>query len=147
MYWGWGWQDVDLRTRFIAVGITPGRRRGRFLPLDHDNRGYTRDGMPAPIARVNGRLYRSKWDAGGQTENDGLSSLRFQTLDRREIPSTFEGERPARWEIVCVRIDAVPSQEHVEALGLPTPGYRHETPGRSHLQEERDSQGPGSGAE
>jgi hypothetical protein len=96
LYWGWGWQDVDLRTRFIAAGITPGRRRGRFLPLDHDNRGYTRYGTPAPIALVNEWLYRDKWAAGGQTSNDGLSSLQFGILDRREIEISFDDERPAR---------------------------------------------------
>jgi hypothetical protein len=144
MYWGWGWQDVDLRTRFIAAGITPGRRRGRFLPLDHDNRGFTRDGMPTPIALVNERLYHNKWGAGGQTENDGLSSLQFRILDRREIASTFDGERPARWEMVCVRIDMEPSQAHLDVLGLPAQG--NEAAGRSHRQEGRDSRGPGSGA-
>jgi hypothetical protein len=142
MYWGWGWQDVELRTRFMAGGIMPGRRRGRFLPLDHDNRGYTRKGTPTPIARVNEGLYRSKWDAGGQTENDGLSSLQFRILGRREIASTFDGERPARWEMVCVRIDTVPSPAHLEALGLPV-ANRLEAAGRSHVQEARELAGPG----
>jgi hypothetical protein len=39
--------------------------------------------------------------------------------EEREIASTFDGERPARWEMVCVRIDTVPSPAHLEALGLP----------------------------
>ena len=53
MYWGWGREDADLRTRYVAAGITLGRRTGTFLPLDHADRGFTSDGKPAPISAVN----------------------------------------------------------------------------------------------
>jgi hypothetical protein len=116
IYWGWGRQDVDLKTRFIAAGITPGRRRGTFLPLDHDSDGFTPDGKPAPISIVNYCIYDEKWAAGGRTADDGLSSLRFDVLDRREIEITIHTERPASWEIVTMRICMQPLPEQLEAL-------------------------------
>jgi hypothetical protein len=116
MYWGWGRDDVDLKTRYVASGIRPGRRLGSFLPLDHVNRGFTRDGKSAPIAIVNQRIYEEKWAAGGGTDDDGLSNLQFDILDRREIDIAIHTERPARWEIVTVRLDMQPLPEQLEAL-------------------------------
>jgi hypothetical protein len=115
-YWGWGWQDLDLKARYLAAGIAPGRRRGTFLPLDHDNRGFTLDGKPAPISIVNQRLYEEKWAAGGRTDNDGLSNLPFDILDRREIDIAIHTERPASWEMVTVRLHMQPLPEQLDAL-------------------------------
>jgi len=115
-YWGWGWQDLDLKARYVASGITPGRRRGTFLPLDHANRGFLLDGKAAPISIINQRIYDEKWAAGGRTEDDGLSSLRFDILDRREIDIAIHTERPASWEIVTVRLHMQPLPEQLGAL-------------------------------
>jgi hypothetical protein len=115
-YWGWGWQDLDLRARYVAAGIVPGRRRGTFLPLDHDNRGFTHDGKPASISIVNQRVYDQKWAAGGRTDRDGLSSLQFDVLNRREIDIAIHTERPASWEIVTVRLGMQPLPEQLDAL-------------------------------
>jgi hypothetical protein len=115
-YWGWGWQDLDLKARYIAAGIGPGRRRGTFLPLDHDNRGFLLDGKPAPIAIVNNHIYDEKWAAGGRTDGDGLSNLQFDILDRRKIDITIHTERPACWQIVKVRLDMQPLPEQLAAL-------------------------------
>ncbi len=116
MYWGWGREDADLRTRYVAAGITLGRRTGTFLPLDHADRGFTSDGKPAPISAVNRRIYDDKWAAGGRTSGDGLSNLQYEILDRREIDITVDRERPAPWDIVKVRLDMRPLPEQSEAL-------------------------------
>ena len=39
-YWGWGFEDVDLKRRFDRAGIAVGRRRGTFRPLAHDHAGF-----------------------------------------------------------------------------------------------------------
>jgi MoaA/NifB/PqqE/SkfB family radical SAM enzyme len=115
-YWGWGWQDLDLRTRFVATGFGPVKRLGTFLPLDHDNRGFTLEGKPTPIGLVNRRLFDQKWAGGGQSADDGLSSLKYEILERRDIDRFVHNERPARWEIVKVRLNLPSSPEHEAAL-------------------------------
>jgi N-terminal region of glycosyl transferase group 7/N-terminal domain of galactosyltransferase len=115
-YWGWGWQDLDFRTRFVAAGFGPVKRLGTFLPLDHDNRGFTLDGKLTPIGLVNRRLFDRKWAGGGQSEDDGLSSLKYEILQRRDIDRYVHNERPTRWEIVKVRLNLPSSPEHDEAL-------------------------------
>ena len=45
-YWGWGFQDKDLKERFTRSGIGTLRRKGTFQALAHVNRGFKVDGNP-----------------------------------------------------------------------------------------------------
>lgn len=68
-YFGWGYEDTDLRNRLMFHGIPIIRRRGTFQPLDHDNEGYLLDGsakMSKP-ALANSRLFNERWGAPTQT--------------------------------------------------------------------------------
>jgi hypothetical protein len=107
-YWGWGFEDTDLRSRFGAAGIVFGRRKGTFEPLDHDHAGYQLDGSLNEPARANERLYLERWTRGRASSEDGLSTLKFQVLDRRAIPDGPNVERSQPWEIVKVRLNMKP---------------------------------------
>ncbi|HLH48947.1 MAG TPA: galactosyltransferase-related protein, partial [Roseiarcus sp.] len=106
--WGWGPDDLDLKHRFGAIGIEMGRRKGTFQPLDHDSEAYELDGQPSAAARVNLKQLKDRWELGLDTPDDGLSNLRYRILDRRKIPEGPVVERPAKWEIVTVRLDMKP---------------------------------------
>ncbi len=114
-FWGWGYEDEDLKRRFQAASIRTERRRGTFVALDHDNEGYLVDASPSPINHVNSRILEKRWGTGGHRPADGLSTLRFAIVQRREIP---DAERGAPWEIVKVRLDMKPSAEHAGVCGM-----------------------------
>jgi len=121
-YWGWGPEDLDLAHRFMAKKIAPGRRKGTFFPLRHVNEGWQLNGIPTPISSVNTQLFQARWGAGqAPTENDGLSTLAFEVLQRRSIPDPSP-ERPASWETVTVRLNMQPRAEQLAAISeAPTP--------------------------
>jgi len=119
-YWGWGYEDHDVRERFVRNGIPLGRRRGTFLPLGHRNAGYELDGTPNAIGRVNEALFQRKC-AAGDGPRDGLSTNAFEVLDRQPIADAPTPERTAVWERILVRPRLLPSPQQVEAL-RPTAG-------------------------
>jgi hypothetical protein len=115
-YWGWGYEDMDLVNRFTAAGIARGRRKGTFQPLIHENEGMQLDLKPTPIATVNGRVYRERWQGREpQLEQDGLSTVSFELLNRRSVPEDQRPERSALWEVVTVRLKMLPRPEQLAA--------------------------------
>jgi hypothetical protein len=119
-YWGWGIEDGDFRARFFAAGITPGRRRGTYQALDHDSNGYFPDASPKPIGAVNQQIFERRWGAGGRAEQDGLSTLRFEVLERGAI-DFINPEREAIWERVVVRLGHAPSAAQLAAANAKEP--------------------------
>jgi glycosyl transferase family 7 (putative galactosyltransferase) len=117
-YWGWGYEDNDLRERLIASGIHIGSRDGTFQPLQHDNEGYRLDGSMTPIATVNGQIGKSRWLAGADNamQADGLKNVSYEIVSRVPIPDT-PGQRPAVWEKITVKLLMRPSPEQLEAIG------------------------------
>lgn len=120
-YWGWGYEDRDLRERLVASGIRVGSRQGTFQPLPHDNEGYRPNGSGmsmTPIAAVNKRLAKLRWSIGANNamQADGLNNVSFEIIIRETIPNTPE-QRSALWERVTVKLLMRPSPEHLEATG------------------------------
>ena len=109
-YWGWGWEDTDLKSRYQAAGVTFARRKGTFRPLDHDHNGYNLDSTLKPAAIANRRHYEDCWASGLTSQAEGLPTLAFEILDRRPVPEEQEVERPAIWEIVKVRLKMKPRE-------------------------------------
>lgn len=114
-YWGWGQEDMDLSERFRLAGIGFERRRGTFRPLVHDHQGYKLDGTPSPIAHVNEALYETRKAQGAEGFRDGLSTLAFDTMARRDLPMN-PAERSVPCELVTVRLAAEPHPEQSDAL-------------------------------
>ena len=114
-YWGWGYEDVDLKKRFDRAGIALGRRKGTFQPLDHDNHGFKLDGLPAPISVVNQRLFDQRWAPGAAAVADGVSTLDYQIMRRLPIDDP-RPERAADWLKVTVRLKIEPGPEQAAAV-------------------------------
>jgi hypothetical protein len=122
-FWGWGYEDEDIKARFVAAGIATGRRKGTFLPLVHDSEGLKLDATPSPIALINRQQLHERWAAGLPAE--GLSTLKFEVVGRASLPDPAP-ERSASWELVKVKLHGQPSPQQLAALaahGAP-PGYR-----------------------
>lgn len=114
VYWGWGFEDFDFSLRIRARQIATGRRRGRFIPLDHDNEGFNLDATPSPIAVVNRKLFQTMWGAGKIPAGDGASSLGFDVVDRKII---HHDDRPGAgpWVKATVRFKFSPTPEQLNA--------------------------------
>lgn len=91
LYWGWGYEDTDLISRFQAADIACVRRRGSFRPQYHDSEGYEADGSLNPDGARNRALYREKWQGGGDREKDGLSTLSCKILSREILEQGTDG--------------------------------------------------------
>ena len=124
-FWGWGWEDEDIKARFAAADVPTGRRRGTFLPLVHDSEGLKLDASPSPIALVNQQQMQERWAAGPPAAPDGLTTLGFEVITRASLPDATP-ERSAPWELVKVRLAGRPSARQAEVLAASAgpPGYR-----------------------
>jgi outer membrane receptor for monomeric catechols len=93
-YWGWGYEDGDLRKRLQVNGFAIDHRMGTFTPLLHKHRGATRfspvhrDLILTNEARRNQVLFQGRWDSSSDTFRDeGLNTVAFTLSARRRIPS------------------------------------------------------------
>jgi len=116
-YWGWGYEDHDLRERFLRARIVPQHKRGTFLALAHRNAGYDAEGRMNEIAHVNRALFERKCADIGE-RRDGLSTNAFEVLDRGRIPDAPDVERDAIWERMLIRPRLAPSDGQLAACGL-----------------------------
>ena len=91
-YWGWGYEDTDLVSRFQAANIAVVRQRGSFRPLRHDNEGYEVDGNLNETAARNRALYQKKWREGAPRQADGLSTLSCEILSRQILVEPAGGQ-------------------------------------------------------
>jgi hypothetical protein len=86
-YWGWGFEDVDLRERLLRIGCSIEHREGRFTRLPHVDAGSFPDGKPTPAHLRNQARYVGLWfdkvalgfvrkrQIGDFSMRDGLSNL------------------------------------------------------------------------
>jgi hypothetical protein len=95
-YWGWGFEDVDLRERLSRVGFPHGHREGTFRRLPHVDQGSHEDGTPTPDHLKNQGQFIARWfdrhGAGWRRKTvadgwraDGLASLAFNTVAPRKL--------------------------------------------------------------
>jgi N-terminal region of glycosyl transferase group 7/N-terminal domain of galactosyltransferase len=125
-YWGWGFEDGDLRNRLAMSGIEFGRRKGTFQALAHDNEGFRLDPMMRPVltqmALINFQTCNARWSTNGDNKMqvDGLKNLSYEIVNRQPIPDTPD-QRPAVWEKVTVKLLMRPSPEHLKAHGTGVP--------------------------
>jgi hypothetical protein len=114
-YWGWGYEDWDLKFRFLARGIALGRRKGTYRALDHVNAGYDLQGKPRAIAEANRLLFEAKRVTPMASGHDGLSTAPFEVVSRAPVPDS-QPERAAPWEFVKVRLLGRPRMEQTLAI-------------------------------
>jgi hypothetical protein len=94
-YWGWGFEDVDLRERLLRGGCTIAYREGSFTRLPHLDEGSLGDGSPTADHIRNRAHYVDLWFSRIGTgyfrkrhtdefwKRDGLSSLSIQVIRPR----------------------------------------------------------------
>jgi hypothetical protein len=94
-YWGWGFEDVDLRERLLSIKIQTHHRKGYFRKLPHLDEGSLPDGAPTEDHIKNKALYVSQWfrrieggfvsrsDVANDWKNDGLNNLEFTEVGPR----------------------------------------------------------------
>jgi N-terminal domain of galactosyltransferase len=58
-YWGWGYENVDLRERLLRRGLVHARRGGTFRSLPHVDLGSHPDGTPTADARRNQAVFQA----------------------------------------------------------------------------------------
>jgi hypothetical protein len=80
-YWGWGFEDTELRRRGEIAGLEIERRDGTFSGLSHKHRGYTATGTPTPEALATRAVFAERQqNLVALMAIDGLSSLSFTCL-------------------------------------------------------------------
>src|SRR5262249_44694902 len=96
-YWGWGFEDLDLRNRFLAIGLGIAHRKGTFKPLHHRNNGYvidqdTKSVQSTPESDRNRLLFEKRWNPTNMCwRKNGLNAADFRILDRQRIdPANME---------------------------------------------------------
>ena len=84
-YWGWGFEDIDLRFRCQLAGLPIGHRDGTFQPLPHAHNGQ-QAGVATAAAVQNRQRCVEKIRTLRQTASqDGLSSLQFERVERHAL--------------------------------------------------------------
>lgn len=87
-YWGWGYQDADLRQRCLAEGLKIGFRDGTFTVLPHKSRGFLPTGGPTEENERNRKLFISRRKVAGTQRlhrSDGVGNTEYKIVDRGPI--------------------------------------------------------------
>lgn len=104
-YWGWGFEDVDLRERLLRIHIQIDHRRGHFRKLPHVDEGSLPGGAPTEDHIRNKALYISQWfrkvgggfvrqrDGSDSWKNEGLNDVEFAEVAPRHPLCSIKQER------------------------------------------------------
>lgn len=83
-YWGWGFEDCDLRLRCVHAGLFPMRRKGTYQSLSHAHQGYLEQRQLTPESYQNLQRYRNL-QQDFYYQNDGLNTLNFSIIKQVKI--------------------------------------------------------------
>jgi len=82
-YWGWGYEDTELRLRCEAEGLAREHRDGTYEPLTHVNHGWKDWRTPTDENMRNRDIFLARRDTLRETRiyrEDGLGSTSFKVL-------------------------------------------------------------------
>jgi N-terminal domain of galactosyltransferase/N-terminal region of glycosyl transferase group 7 len=106
-YWGWGWEDAELRARCIAEDLPVRYRDGTFEALPHVNQGFAAGLKPTVANEKNHEVLKARVDqmSAGEAPHkaDGLSTVKFEIVERLR-PRDQHGNEAANIEKVTVEI-------------------------------------------
>ncbi len=82
LYEGWGCEDGDLKLRLDLLGFQTSVRDGTFMPLDHDNAGFTASGMASEDSIRNNELFEKLKPQYERTKTfpEGIRSIKQGTI-------------------------------------------------------------------
>jgi hypothetical protein len=114
-FWGWGFEDADLKMRLEWAGFETKHRKGTFIALDHRHEGVDIERRPTESHIRNRGLLESRWTETTQEEDwqkDGLSTMEFDVVWRRSIPLPPETRPDIKAEHILVRYPTPPTSTH-----------------------------------
>jgi hypothetical protein len=87
MFWHWGCEDIDLRLRIQAAGLTIDHRDGVFRSLLHVHNGFTAAGEVRKEVLPNFKRVKRVWadGRGAESRRDGLNSLEYKLIGTTEL--------------------------------------------------------------
>jgi N-terminal region of glycosyl transferase group 7/N-terminal domain of galactosyltransferase len=103
-YWGWGFEDVDLKRRLEQIGCRIEHRRGTFQALNHRNAGYLSHMVLSPAHVHNRAVYNERWRSSDCWRNDGLNSTAVAIVNSTPLTLPPHARRDIRIEQVLVDI-------------------------------------------
>jgi len=88
-YWGWGFEDTDMRNRLIKNNIEIKYRNGIYQPLIHDNLGYdVGENNNFSLSKYhidNKKIFDDKWQDKNNFSKDGINNFKFEIDSNDEI--------------------------------------------------------------
>ena len=88
-FWGWGFEDTDMKKRLDKNKIKIEYRDGVYQPLFHDNLGYEVDdnnnSKPSKYHMENQKLFEKKWKNVKNYLEDGINNFKFKINSNEEI--------------------------------------------------------------
>jgi hypothetical protein len=84
-YWGWGYEDTELRLRMEAEGLAREHRDGTYEPLHHVNQGWKDWRTPTDENVRNRAIFLARRDTLAATRSyraEGLTTTSFRVLAR-----------------------------------------------------------------
>jgi hypothetical protein len=85
-YWGWGFEDAELRIRTEHMLGPFEKRDGTYLALPHKSEGVLAPGLMSQDGIRNGAYFRTRQpDIERWMARDGLSSLKYKMVDRVQM--------------------------------------------------------------
>jgi N-terminal region of glycosyl transferase group 7/N-terminal domain of galactosyltransferase len=103
-YWGWGFEDTDLRRRLELLGYRIEHRKGTFHALNHRSNGFLAHSKPSADNLRNGALLQSRWTKGDEWQSDGLNSTTVQVINRLGLTLPPHARVDIRAERVLVNV-------------------------------------------
>lgn len=86
-YWGWGPEDRELGMRCCVRSGGFEKRDGTFLALQHKHEGFVAPGVWSDQAKRTHEVFdRRKNDIGRYIDDDGLSSLKYELIVKKDLP-------------------------------------------------------------
>ena len=118
-YWDWGYEDLDLKQRLAAVGLSTEYRDGTFLPLLHVHQGSNPDGTPTQAKQRNSGQFVRRWSPPSTLwEQEGLNSTDF-SITHREVITPRSASRSIFVERALVQFSHRPLQQDSTMKEMP----------------------------
>ena len=106
-YWGWGFEDTDMKKRLDTNNIKVDYRDGFYQPLIHDNLGYDmneeKQVVPSEYHINNQKTFNENWNNNENYLKDGINSFKFEILSNQEIYTNTRND--ALFEIRHIKVN------------------------------------------
>ena len=106
-YWGWGFEDTDMKKRLDTNKIKVDYRDGFYQPLIHDNLGYDMNEekkvVPSKYHLNNQKTFNENWKDHQNYLKDGINNFKYKVISNEEVYKNFRNN--ALFEIRHIKVD------------------------------------------